>query len=90
MTILGYEWTSWVHGHRHVLYFGDEGEVLTQSLAIVEWLEEVHPQPPLLPAEPAFCGSQFRMSELTGAVALAQLRKVDRIRAHCRKLSGRA
>lgn len=43
-----------------------------------------------LPAgEPAFCGSQFRMSELTGAVALAQLRKVDRIREHCRRLSRR-
>src|SRR5688500_15741555 len=39
------------------------------------------------PCEPAFCGSQFRMSELTGAVALAQLRKVDRIREHCRQLS---
>lgn len=37
--------------------------------------------------EAAFCGSQFRMSELTGAVALAQLRKVDRIREHCRGLS---
>lgn len=38
-------------------------------------------------AEPAFCGDQFRMSELTGAVALAQVRKLDRIRAHCRALS---
>lgn len=38
-------------------------------------------------SEPAFCGSQFRMSELTGAVALAQFRKVDRIREHCRRLS---
>jgi 8-amino-3,8-dideoxy-alpha-D-manno-octulosonate transaminase len=37
--------------------------------------------------EPAFCGSQFRMAELTGAVALAQLRKVDGIRAHCMRLS---
>jgi hypothetical protein len=27
VTLLGYEWTSWIHGHRHVLYFGDEGEV---------------------------------------------------------------
>ncbi|WBU53107.1 maleylacetoacetate isomerase [Paracoccus sp. SCSIO 75233] len=27
-------------------------EVLSQSLAIIEWLEEVHPQPPLLPADP--------------------------------------
>ncbi len=25
VTILGYEWTSWIHGHRHVLYFQDEG-----------------------------------------------------------------
>jgi hypothetical protein len=29
VTILGYEWTSWIHGHRHVLYFDDEGEVLS-------------------------------------------------------------
>jgi hypothetical protein len=28
VTLLGYEWTSWVHGHRHILYFGDEGRVL--------------------------------------------------------------
>ena len=28
-TLLGYEWTSWIHGHRHVLYFGDEGPVLS-------------------------------------------------------------
>jgi hypothetical protein len=27
VTLLGYEWTSWVHGHRHVLFFGDEGRV---------------------------------------------------------------
>jgi len=25
VTLLGFEWTSWIHGHRHVLYFGDEG-----------------------------------------------------------------
>jgi hypothetical protein len=29
VTLLGYEWTSWIHGHRHVLYFGDEGRVLS-------------------------------------------------------------
>jgi maleylacetoacetate isomerase len=29
-----------------------EGAVLTQSLAILEWLEETHPTPPLLPADP--------------------------------------
>jgi maleylacetoacetate isomerase/maleylpyruvate isomerase len=30
----------------------DDGQVLTQSLAIVEYLEEVYPQPPLLPSSP--------------------------------------
>lgn len=30
----------------------DKGLYLTQSLAIIEWLEEVHPSPPLLPADP--------------------------------------
>ena len=31
----------------------DDGSVLTQSLAIIEYLEETHPAPPLLPAAPA-------------------------------------
>jgi len=29
----------------------DHGQVLTQSLAIIEYLEETHPQPPLLPKD---------------------------------------
>ncbi len=29
----------------------DQGHVLTQSLAIIEYLEETHPQPPLLPRD---------------------------------------
>lgn len=29
VSILGYEWTSWVYGHRHVLFFGDDGEVFS-------------------------------------------------------------
>jgi maleylpyruvate isomerase len=29
----------------------DQGEVLIQSLAIIEWLEETHPEPPLLPKD---------------------------------------
>jgi len=40
-----------------------DGHLLTQSLAILEWLEEAHPEPPLLPTEPldraavrAMCG----------------------------------
>ncbi|HEY5657399.1 MAG TPA: CehA/McbA family metallohydrolase [Myxococcota bacterium] len=27
VTLLGFEWTSWIHGHRHVLYFGDRGAI---------------------------------------------------------------
>ena len=30
----------------------DQGSVLTQSLAIIEWLDETHPAPPLLPKDP--------------------------------------
>lgn len=30
----------------------DDGTVLTQSLAIMEYLEETHPEPPLLPRDP--------------------------------------
>src|SRR6266571_988449 len=30
----------------------DGGEVLTQSLAIIEYLDETHPEPPLLPRDP--------------------------------------
>jgi maleylacetoacetate isomerase len=30
----------------------DSGDVLIQSLAIIEYLDETHPQPPLLPSDP--------------------------------------
>src|SRR5262249_20377886 len=30
----------------------DAGEVLIQSLAIIEWLDETHPEPPFLPKDP--------------------------------------
>ncbi|RIK99158.1 MAG: hypothetical protein DCC71_20535 [Proteobacteria bacterium] len=31
VTILGYEWTSWIHGHRHVLYFGEDGAIYSAA-----------------------------------------------------------
>ncbi len=29
LVIEGYEWTNWLHGHRHVLYFEEGGEILS-------------------------------------------------------------
>jgi maleylpyruvate isomerase len=44
----------------------DGGEVLTQSLAIIEWLDETHPQPPLLPPDAA---DRARVRALALAIA---------------------
>src|SRR5207248_6644586 len=41
------------------------------------------------PSGPAFSGDQYRMTELCAAMALAQFRKLDALKAHCRKMSGR-
>ncbi len=27
VSLLGFEWTNWIYGHRHVLYFSDDGEL---------------------------------------------------------------
>ncbi|MFP8882185.1 MAG: CehA/McbA family metallohydrolase [Myxococcota bacterium] len=29
VTLLGFEWTNWIYGHRHVLYFDGRGELLS-------------------------------------------------------------
>jgi hypothetical protein len=29
VALLGYEWTSWLHGHRHVLHFADRGPLFS-------------------------------------------------------------
>ncbi len=29
ITLPGYEWTSWIHGHRHVVFFGPQGPLLS-------------------------------------------------------------
>jgi maleylacetoacetate isomerase len=43
-----------------------DGRVLTQSLAIIEYLEETHPAPPLLPPDPA---ARARVRSLAQLVA---------------------
>ena len=57
-------------------------EVLTQSLAILEWLEEVHPAPPLLPRDP-LARAQVRALALAVACEihpLQNLRTANRLR----------
>ena len=44
----------------------DDGDVLTQSLGIIEWLDETHPQPPLLPTSAA---GRARVRALALAIA---------------------
>ncbi|MGA0603685.1 maleylacetoacetate isomerase [Caulobacter sp. KR2-114] len=40
------------------------GRTFTQSLAILEWLDETHPQPPLLPGSPADRATIRAMAEI--------------------------
>ncbi len=44
----------------------DDGPVLTQSLAIIEYLDETHPAPPLLPVDPA---ARARVRSIALAIA---------------------
>src|SRR5580698_3049803 len=44
----------------------DDGVVLTQSVAIIEYLDELYPNPPLLPAQPP---ARARVRALTQAIA---------------------
>lgn len=44
----------------------DGGEVLIQSMAIIEYLEETHPEPPLLPASPADRAYVRALSQVIG------------------------
>ncbi len=46
---------------------GATPEPLTQSLAIIEWLEETHPAPPLLPSDAAGRARVRAMFQLTAA-----------------------
>ena len=61
----------------------DTGDVLTQSLAIIEYLDETHPQPPLLPSSPL---GRAKVRAFAEAIAcdihpVQNLRVLDRLRA---------
>ncbi|GFE78903.1 maleylacetoacetate isomerase [Steroidobacter agaridevorans] len=58
--------------------------VITQSLAIVEYLDEVHPQPPLLPADP-LARAQVRSMALAIACDIHPLNNL-RVLNHVRRL----
>lgn len=62
------------------------GQILTQSLAIIEYLDEVHPDPPLLPKEPA---DRARVRALSQAVA-CDIHPINNLRvlAYLRKQFG--
>jgi maleylacetoacetate isomerase len=73
-----------VNPHRRVPALTlDDGRVLTQSLATIEYLNEIHPSPPLLPAE-AFARAKVRafsqviacdIHPLNNLIALQYLRR---------------
>jgi len=54
----------------------DSGEVLTQSLAIMEFLEETHPEPPLLPKDPV---DRARVRALS-LIAAADIHPIQNLR----------
>jgi maleylpyruvate isomerase len=61
----------------------DTGDILTQSLAIIEYLEETHPEPPLLPSGPL---RRAKVRAFSEAIAcdihpVQNLRVLERLRA---------
>ncbi|PCG15387.1 MULTISPECIES: maleylacetoacetate isomerase [Sphingomonas] len=63
----------------------DDGAVLTQSLAICEYLDDVHPEPPLLPRDAA---QRARVRAVAQVIAcdthpVQNLKVLDRLRALC-------
>jgi dTDP-4-amino-4,6-dideoxygalactose transaminase len=83
--------------HNKPMTAGEGGLIATRDLRLYERAVRLHdlgqyraPHAAITPPrEPAFAGGQYRMSELTAAVALGQLRKLDAVRNHCRALKAR-
>jgi maleylpyruvate isomerase len=69
------------HGLLPALEVGDD--LLTQSLAIIEWLDETHPAPPLLPRDP-IGRAQVRAQALSIACDIHPLQNL-RVLAHVRE-----
>lgn len=61
------------------------GEVLTQSLAIIEYLDEIHPEPPLLPAD-ALARAKVRAVAQTIACDIHPLNNTSPLRYLKRRL----
>ncbi len=61
----------------------DEGTILTQSVAICEYLDERHPEPPLLPADPAMRARAraFALAIACEVHPLQNLKTLGRLRA---------
>src|SRR2546423_10831478 len=45
----------------------DDGTVLAQSMAILDYLDETHPQPPLLPAAPLLRARARQLAEIVAS-----------------------
>ena len=76
---------------------GEGGMVITNDASLYERSIRMHDigqvrpfhNQFITPSEPMFAGDQYRMTELQAAVMLAQLRKFDRLKAHCRHMQAR-
>jgi dTDP-4-amino-4,6-dideoxygalactose transaminase len=83
--------------HNKAITSGEGGMVVTDDPELYERAVRMHDVGQVRPfhrafhepALPAFSGSQFRMAEVTAAIALAQVRKLGIIREHCRRIGGR-
>lgn len=80
--------------HQKTLTSGEGGVVVTNDERLYERAVRMHDvgmyrvfhHKRKAPTEKSFPGAQYRMSELHAAVALAQLSRLEGIRAHCRQL----
>ena len=78
--------------HNKPMTAGEGGLLVTRDIRTYERAVRMHDlgqyrpyhHPITPPQEPAFSGANYRMSELTAAIALVQLNKVEAIKTHCR------